>query len=183
MLQGQDDTVLMGRAFINGSISLNNLMKVSSVRALDPMMALESFLRYEWDVPRRHQNVVHRHGWISELSGGIQNNWFIDELSKVVISSFSAAVKFVALSERIPEGVPLFAKKRRRAVRVASDDRSWHISRWTARVHQATKTNPFDKCNFECCRVLQPSLKGRISSNWISANNVYEFECFCFVSF
>ena len=45
------------------------------------------------------------------------------------ISSFSAHVKFVALSERTSEGMPLLAKKRRRTVRVASDDRSWHISR------------------------------------------------------
>ena len=46
----------------------------------------------------------------------------------MVISSFSIAVKFVLLSERISEGLPLLAKKRRSAVRVASDDRSWRIS-------------------------------------------------------
>ena len=47
----------------------------------------------------------------------------------MVISSFSAAVELIALSERISDGVLLLAKKRQRAVRVASDERSWHISR------------------------------------------------------
>ena len=73
--------------------------------------------------------MVHRRGGSFKISGGIQEIGFIEELSKVVISSFSAAVKCVALSERISEGLPFLAKNRRRAVRVASDDRSWHVSR------------------------------------------------------
>ena len=34
----------------------------------------------------------------------------------MVFSSFSAAVMFVMLSERVSEGVPLLAKKRRRVL-------------------------------------------------------------------
>ena len=49
--------------------------------------------------------------------------------SKVVISSFSAAVNFVEFSELISEWVPFLAKKRPRVVRDVSDDRSWHTSR------------------------------------------------------
>ena len=39
MSQVESDTVVMGQAFINCSISHNKVLKVSSVRALDSMMA------------------------------------------------------------------------------------------------------------------------------------------------
>ena len=44
MSQGKDDTVVMGRVLMNCSISHNKVMKVSSVRALDPMMVYTEFL-------------------------------------------------------------------------------------------------------------------------------------------
>ena len=43
MSQGENNTFVIGRAFINCSISHNKVMKVSSVRALDPMMAYRVF--------------------------------------------------------------------------------------------------------------------------------------------
>ena len=44
MSQGEDDTVGMDGAFINCSISHNKVLKVTSVRVLDPMMAYREFL-------------------------------------------------------------------------------------------------------------------------------------------
>ena len=92
------------------------------MRALDPMMAYREF----FDVPIcevAYARLKFQDIW------WYPKNWYIEELSKVFNSSFSAHKKFVALSERISEGMPLLAKKRRRTLRVASDDRSWHISR------------------------------------------------------
>ena len=51
---------------------------------------------------------------------------------KFFVSSFSAAVKFLPLSEMICCGVLLLATNRRSVLMKASADRSWHISRCTA---------------------------------------------------
>ena len=48
MSHGDDDTVVIGPAFINCSISHNKVLKVSSVRALDPMMAYREFLTFPY---------------------------------------------------------------------------------------------------------------------------------------
>ena len=44
MSQGEDDTVVMGRAFMNCSISHSKVLKVSSLRALDTRMTYREFL-------------------------------------------------------------------------------------------------------------------------------------------
>ena len=43
MSQGEDDTIVMSRSFIYCSISHNKVLKVSSVRASDPMMTYREF--------------------------------------------------------------------------------------------------------------------------------------------
>ena len=117
---GEDETVVIGRAFINCSILHNKVLKVSYVRSLNPMMVFSATNEMFRDATQM---------WCigrTKFSGYlvVSENWFTELLLPVVIRSFSAAVKFVALSERFSKGVPLLAKKRRSAVRVASDDRS-----------------------------------------------------------
>ena len=61
-------------------------------------------------------------------------NYSVTSASKCLMSSFSAAVNFVPVSETILTGCPLRAKNRLEVLMKASADWFWHISRCTARV-------------------------------------------------